>query len=493
MLRVLGSPKATCDGLTRRDLLRVGGLGLAGLGLADLPRAQGARPGSFGTAKRCVLLYLFGAASQLETFDPKPDAPAEVRGEMGTIPTRVPGLRFCEFLPELARVSDRLTVVRSMTHPHPIHASAYSLTSTPFIDIPMQLNAKDSRHWPYIGSVIDHLDERKATKGPRQEVPRNVALPWPLSSRRPHPSRNGGPYGAFLGPAFDPAWTDFTGEAVREASYEFEGKITTIRDPYGGVRPDCRFSFVAGEGGTSDIEIDRLNDRRSLLERLDQARRKQEAKGGSGLDRSQQRAFALLTSTRTAEALDVQREPARVRERYGMTLFGQACLAARRLLEADVRFVTVFWDEFGSVNSAWDTHYQHYPRLKGQLLPGLDRTLSALIEDLGARGMLGETAIACITEHGRTPKVTPANGGGRDHWSRAYASVFAGGGFAGGKVVGRTDRIAGDVVETPVSPKDVLATLYHLLGVDPETTIQDRLGRPVPVAGEGRARPELLG
>jgi uncharacterized protein (DUF1501 family) len=203
-------------------------------------------------------------------------------------------------------------------------------------------------------------------------------------------------------------------------------------------------------------------------------------------------AFSLLTSPRTGPALDVHREPAQLRERYGMTLFGQACLVARRLLEVDVRFVTVFWDEYGSVNSGWDTHYQHYPRLKEQLLPGLDHALAALIEDLEARGLLEETLVACITEHGRTPKLSNANGGGRDHWSNAYASVFAGGGFAAGKVVGRTNRIAGEVVETPISPKDVLATMYHLLGINPATPIHDRLGRPVPVGGEGRIREELL-
>jgi hypothetical protein len=205
MFRVLGSAKALCDGLTRRDLLQVGALGCAGLGLADLLRLQtvqaspapaAPRP-SFGKAKRCILLYLFGAASQLETFDVKPDAPAEVRGELQVTRTRVPGLQVVELLPNLARVIDRATVVRSMTHPYPIHGSAYSLTSTPTLDIPMQLNAHDARHWPYIGSVVDYLDERRSRSAPGERrprgAPRNIALPWLLSSRRPHPSRNGGP------------------------------------------------------------------------------------------------------------------------------------------------------------------------------------------------------------------------------------------------------------------------------------------------------------
>src|SRR6266852_4504113 len=187
----------------------------------------------------------------------------------------------------------------------------------------MQLNAHDPRHWPYIGSVVDYLDERRARSalGERRQrgAPRNIALPWLLSSRRPHPSRNGGPYGAFLDSAYDPVWTEFEGEATRAASYEFEGKITTIRDPYGGVRPGCRFSFSFGGSAPGDVTLDRLDRRRALLQQLDDARRKLDAQAGAGdLDRYQQMAFSLLTSPRTGPALDVQREPVQLRERYGM-------------------------------------------------------------------------------------------------------------------------------------------------------------------------------
>jgi hypothetical protein len=502
MLRVLGSAKSLCDGLTRRDFLRLGALGATGLSLDGLLRQEAAASGaaararSFGRARHCILLYLFGAASQLETFDPKPDAPVEVRGELKAIPTRVPGLHVCELLPRLAEVIDRVTIVRSMTHPYPIHGSAYSLTSTPTLDIPMQLNAKDPRHWPYIGSVVDYLDEQHARRRGQATaplVPRNVALPWLLSSRRPHPSRNGGPYGAFLGRKYDPIWTEFTGEATRAGTYEFEGKVTTCLDPYGGVKPDCHFRFSAADGSPGEVTLDRLDKRASLLQQLEQVRPQLDTSAvGRHFDRQQQLALSLLTSRQVAEALDVHREPGRVRERYGMTLFGQACLAARRLLEAGVRFVTVFWDEYGSVNSAWDTHYYHYPRLREHLLPGLDAALATLLKDLEERGLLEETLVACITEHGRTPKLESAHGGGRDHWSRAYSSLFAGGGIGTGKVVGRTDRIAADVTETPISPKDVLATMYHLLGFDLHTLITDRQGRPVPLAGDGQLRDELL-
>jgi uncharacterized protein (DUF1501 family) len=175
-----------------------------------------------------------------------------------------------------------------------------------------------------------------------------------------------------------------------------------------------------------------------------------------------------------------------------MTLFGQAALAARRLVEAGARLVSIFWDEYGLADSAWDTHNQHFSRLKNQLCPSFDRAFPALIHDLEARGMLDETLVLCLSEHGRTPKLSYVKEGGRDHWSGAYCSVLAGGGIAAGNVVGKTDRIAGEVVSNPISPKDILATAYHLLGIDPQTLLRDRMSRPLPIAGSGVVRPELL-
>ncbi len=188
----------------------------------------------------------------------------------------------------------------------------------------------------------------------------------------------------------------------------------------------------------------------------------------------------------------MQSEPAKLRDRYGMTLFGQSCLAARRLLEAGGKFVTVCWDEYGLVNTGWDTHIYQNTRLKNELGPGLDAAFTALLEDLEARGLLEETAIVVQSEHGRTPRIQNVAGAGRDHWSRAYSAMFAGAGFAKGRVIGRTDKIGGDVIETPFSPKDVIATLFHLLGIDPHSEIPDRQGRPYPVGGVGRVRSELL-
>jgi hypothetical protein len=498
MLRILGSNKRLCDGLSRRDLLQAGSLAMLGAGSLGQGSATsqagelGATAASFGGAKRCILLYLYGAASQIETFDPKPEAPVEVRGELGAISTSVPGVQIGELLPETAKIIDRTTIVRSMTHPYPLHASAFTLTSIPTIDVPLQMSPRDPRHWPFIGSVVDYLaDQQGKTAGP---VPRNIALPWRLSSRRPYAAGdNAGPYGAWLGAAYDPLWTDFVGEGTRTSTYTFGPDTVRCRDPYGPLAPGCRFTLSADAQLPAELTLDRLDCRRSLLAQLDEARRAFDRRPATpGFDHFREQAYSYLTTENLRAALDVDREPASVRERYGQTLFGQSALVARRLLEAGSQFVTVLWDEFELVNSAWDTHYYHYELMREQLCPGFDRAFSALILDLEARGMLDDTLVVCTTEHGRTPKLENVAGGGRGHWAQAYSSIVAGGGAAQGKVVGKTDRIAGKVVDAPVSPKDLLATMYHVLGINPETLIADRLGRPVPIAGEGMVRGELL-
>ena len=204
-------------------------------------------------------------------------------------------------------------------------------------------------------------------------------------------------------------------------------------------------------------------------------------------------AFSLLNSPKVAEALDVRREPDSTRDLYGMSLYGQGCLAARRMVEAGTKLVTVFWDEYGLAGDAWDTHFGHYPRMKDQLLPGFDKAVSGLLLDLEQRGMLDDTLVCCLSEHGRTPKINKAVGGGRDHWARAYSAFFAGGGIARGKVIGASDKHASDVAERPISPKDLLATMYHLLGVDLETRLRDNTGRPISMLPEGtEVVPEML-
>lgn len=493
MLRLLGSRKVACDGLSRRDLLHIGGLGLFGLTLSDLLDLQEAqailaRKQNFGQARACILIHLFGAAPQHETFDPKPAAPVEIQGELKAIATSMPGVQIGEGLPQVARIADRLTLVRSMTHTLPFHGVHYTLSGIPTISPTVEADPNDRQLWPCLGSVVDYLEEKR-TGASLTPIPRNIGMPFRLYSRANF-RLLGGPYAGFLGSRYDPVWTEFSAPGT-QAVPNPTGK-PDLFDPFGGVRPGDRFD-LAGFDSVPELTPQRIGGRRSLLEQLDAARASLDAQERvRSFSRHQERAYSLLTSPRLAVALDLQREPLAARERYGMTLFGQSLLAARRLIEAGGKMVTVFWDAYGDATAGWDTHYHHFPRLKRFLLPGFDQSFSALILDLETRGMLDETLVVCVSEHGRTPKLTNRPGGGREHWSRAYSGVLAGGGVARGRVVGKTDTVGGEVQDTPVSPKDILATAFHLLGIDPHTTVPDRLHRPVPVAGEGVLRHEFL-
>jgi hypothetical protein len=499
MLRVLGSPKRFCNGLSRRDALWAGGLSLFGLGLADFLRLNEAQAAahrtaarSFGKAKACILLYLYGSPSQLEFADMKPDAAVEIRGDLKPIRSTLPGCDVCELLPHTAGVMDRVTVLRSLTHKYPIHGVAYATTGVPEIDIPMELNPHDGRHWPFIGSVVSYLERQRDPASARKPVPDNLALPFPFSSRRTGEVQRAGPYAAFLGGAYNPHFTEFKGEATAEITKTLNADTITFKEPYVGIRSDARFTLGEAADPPADVTVDRLNARRSLLEQFEQGRRRRDQAAEATADRYREMAYALIGNAKVRAALDVGREPIALRESYGMTLFGQAALAARRLVEAGSRFVTVFWDEFGLAGSGWDTHWEHYPRLKVELMPGFDRAFAGLIADLDQRGLLDSTLVVVLSEHGRTPKLSTARGGGRDHWSQAYSALFAGGGVARGRVVGKTDKIGGTVADRPTSPKDVLATVFHLLGIDPETTLRDRTGRPVSLVPGGAVVPELL-
>jgi hypothetical protein len=497
MMQILGSPKRLCDGLTRRDFLQAGGLSLFGLGLADYLRLSACggeetpAARTFGRAKSCILLYLYGAPSQLELADMKPDAPLEIRGELRPIRSSLPGCDLCELLPNVARVMDRLTVVRSMTHPYPIHGVAYAVTGVPQIDIPMELDPRDGRHWPFVGSVVDYLQRQRHPRRPG-DVPHNIALPWQFSSQRVGEVPRAGPYAAFLGSAYNPLWTEFHGKATRSITKTLGQQTQEMLEPYVGIAPESRFELAAATRLAPEITLDRLERRRSLLDQFDQARHRIEPEAARGHDRYRDMAYSLIGSERVHAALDLEREPRALRDSYGMTVFGQGALTARRLIEAGSKFVSVFWDEFGLAGSGWDTHWEHYPRMKDELMPGFDLALSGLIRDLEARGLLEETLVLVLSEHGRTPRISSARGGGRDHWSRAYTCLFAGGGVARGKVVGRTDKHGGEVTERPVSPKDILATVYHLLGIDPETMLTDRIGRPLPLAPGASVVHEML-
>lgn len=497
MLRVLGSTRKLCGGFSRRDLLRVGGLGLAGPSLPHLlswqDQAKASEASSlphFGKAKGLILIHLYGSPSQIEWVDCKPDAPVEIRGELGTIPSSVPGMAVGELFPNMAKVMDRSTVIRSLTHPYPIHGVAYALTGVPAIDVAMELSPNDSRHWPFFPSVVEYVEGKNRERAPA--VPANLALPFRFSSRRVGEVSRAGPYGAFLGSQYNPLWADFHGEATKGIVKTLQDKTYTGNDPYVGIADGAYFTVPNATTLQPELTLDRLDQRRSLLQQLNaNLPSLATSRLGQGLSRHQQAALSLLESQKLADALDLRKEDPAVRKLYGESLFGQSCLAARRTIEAGGRVVSVFWDEFGLAGSGWDTHWNHYPRMKQELAPGFDTGWYGLMTDLDQRGLLDDILVVCTSEHGRTPRITTGQGGGRDHWSRVYSTIIAGAGIKRGHIVGASDKIAGDVADRPISPKDLLATMYHLLGINHHQLIADRQGRPFPLV-DGAVIPEVL-
>lgn len=487
MLRILGESRVHSGQLCRREVLRAGTLGLLGAAGSLLPSAaQAARattmdgelPG-FGRAKQCLVLYIYGAWSQLDTFDPKPLAPAEIRGEFNSIDTCLPGVQICEHLPRSAKVLDRCTLIRSMSHPWNIHSASYTLTGNPDTER-IEGRQRHPDQWPYLGGVIDYLGEHGQWGRDRSDLPRNVMLPW-RQSLYAKPNKRSGTFGGFLGTSYDPLWTEFRGEAP-------------LGDPFRAITPDGRFVFGAAD--QSQVTLDALDRRRSLLTQFEQQSAQLErSPAGGSYNRHRDQAFHFLATPRIREALHVDREPVSLREDYGMTLFGQACLSARRLLEAGTKVVTVVWDEYGQTDESWDTHYDHHSRLKGYLLPNFDRAFSTLLIDMDRRGMLDDTLVLCLSEHGRTPKFfeTAAGAPGRDHWSRAYSQLIAGAGVPRGHVLGATDATAAEVTRRPIDPKEILCTAYHLLGVDPRLELMASPGRPAPLVAGGDVVRELLG
>ncbi len=500
MLQVLGGPKRLCNGVTRRDLLSVGGLSLLGVGLPALvptvtparlaaeKSADTALPG-FGRAKNVILLYLFGGPSHLETLDMKPHAPVEVRGKLQPIESSLSGLNVCEHLPNMAKVMDRVTVVRSLTHPWNFHGMQYATTGAPEGSVPLEETLVHPQHQPFLGSVVHYYDQQRHGSKPQGAIPDNIVLPFLLSSRR-SAARYTAPSAMYLGSRFDPIWTEFRGEATRRILRRSFGPPAEFADPYLGVQRDCRFLIAAEADLPADLSLDRLNRRRSLLDQLETLRRGLDQQASrTTLDQKRELAFSLLDSRAIRSAFDLDQESASLRDAYGMTLFGQSTLQARRLVEAGCRFVTVVWDEFGQLNAGWDTHVDHYNRLQNELLPGLDLAFSALIRDLETRGLLDDTLVLVMNEMGRTPRF---EGEGRGHWGRAYSNFFAGAGLKRGNIIGRTDSIGATVADRPLTAKDVLATIYHLIGINPNSTLADVLNRPVPLCHDGKVIPEML-
>jgi hypothetical protein len=478
MLRMLGSPRRFCDGVTRREALTAAALSVLG-GFFNLPsllalegdRPPGARPGK---ARSVLLLYLHGGAATQDMFDLKPDAPAEVRGEFKPIASTVPGIQVCEHLPRTARWMHRCAVVRSVNHKAGCHNTLPGFTGS---EQPVDVNdpiPKDSFP-PGMGAVCEYL------KPAHVDLPHYVALPtylgWGFALKRP------GPWGGFLGRRYDPLCS--------ECTPAIDPKPPAGRRPMWLGTP-----YLAGTGLAPGMTIDRLDARRSLLQQLDDEHRRADARADAGeFDRVRERAFSLLTGSKLKAAFNLDAEEPRVRERYGSHLFGSSVLIGRRLVEAGVRFVDVYWDGYSArvptgLDPYWDTHSNNFVQLKQVNLPYLDQTYAALLEDLERRGLLDETLVVMMSDFGRTPRVNPA--AGRDHWTFCYSVVFAGAGVRGGTVCGASDAQAAYVKDRPVRPADICATIYHCLGIDPQTPIADRSGRAVPIAHGGEPIHEIL-
>ena len=491
--RIVARPTA---GISRRRFLQAGGSGLAGLGGAALwPRTvahASVQPRLSPRAKSVVILYLYGAPSQMDTLDPKPDAPVERRGEFKSISSSIPGVAVSELLPNVGRNLHRAALVRSMTHSSNNHAVSVALSGLSKSVPEIEGNGRDPRHQPYIGSVLEYLWNAQGISMLETGVPVNMVLPWALNNKT-------GPgrwqhHAAWLGLQYNPIIPLFDGKGSLEVgspSIQGSTPILTRFDPWDGTTPQSTFRFE-GSQLPDGVTEERLTGRRSLLEDLESGRPRFGAQA-KRFDQCRDLAFAMIANPTVARALDVTAEPPPVRRRYGHTLFGQSALAARRLVEIGVKIVTVFWDTWTDNNAAWDTHHNHHPRLKDGLCPKLDQILPEFLDDMDQRGLLDDTLVMVISEHGRTPAISNGPGGGREHWAGAYWGMFFGAGIKTGQVIGATDREGGYPTRTPIDPKDILATMYHLLGFDPHrTTIPDRLGRPIHVIPHGNVVNALL-
>jgi hypothetical protein len=461
MLRIHGAGRRLGDGLRRRDFLRVGTIAGLGLGLPGLAQA---RADGEGAARSCILLFPFGGPSQIDTFDPKPDAPEAIRGEFRPIATAVPGVQVSELFPELARLADRFTIVRSVTHGDVNHTTAgYSLltgrvhakASDPLGGIAARPSPDDP---PHIGSIVARA------RGGSGGLPPFVTMPEVVRDANIHEVPGQGP--GFLGGAYGPVL--------------FEADAKAGRFP----PPDV---FAPPDLGSL-----RLDGRRSLRDRIDSALAGIESGGRlEGLDAHYRRAFGLLRSGAARRAFDLEAEPLRVRDAYGPHLFGQGCLLARRLVEAGVSLVTVYWHYEGPEDSpCWDTHENNFRHLRERLAPPADRAVSRLLLDLESRGLLDETLVVWVGEFGRSPRINPK--AGREHWPRVQSAILAGAGIARGRVYGASDRIGGYPADAPVSPADLGATILERLGIPPAMELVDRIGRPFR-ASEGTPVTGLIG
>ncbi|QDT52202.1 hypothetical protein Pan44_02110 [Caulifigura coniformis] len=440
----------------RRTLLQAGAVSWLGLSWPQLLAAQQAvslpASDSFGKAKACILLFMWGGPAHQDTWDLKPEAPREIRGEFQPISTATPGIQICEHFPELAQRTDRLAIVRSMTHNNVDHTTSthFLLTGQP----PPPDN--DLKHdWPSLGSVVSRLGRGRQPLPPfvsmRPKVPGDV----PRFVEQSH-----GQFAGWLGKQFDPLTIDADPNTV-----------------------DYRVADFALQEG---IAVSRLDERRALLAELERQRRALDVSAGTAINEHYRRAFHLLQDTAGGDAFDLAQEPAEMRDRYGRNPHGQSVLQARRLVERGVPLVCVFWPNDGikNVSVYWDTHSRNFIDLKDRLMPVADRAFSTLLDDLSERGLLDETLVVWTGEFGRTPKVGQRNSDagagrdGRDHWPNCFTSVLAGGGVRGGQVYGASDRHAAYPIADAVQPVDLMATVHHLLGIPRELALADAQGRP---------------
>lgn len=474
MLRMLGSPRQFCDGLTRRETLRAGGLLLGGMSLPRLLQAQEQSPAvREGKAKGVILLYLLGGAPTQDMYDLKPDAPAAVRGEFNPIETSAPGVQICELLPLTAQWMHKSAIVRSVNHKAGCHNTLPSYTGFE-LPIPDIVNTKDT-YPPSMGSVCEYLG--LGQNGQPAYVYMPCYLGWGQNIRRP------GPYGGFLGQSCDPLFTECEPYVDQPPETPYYGQ------PLRGVPrlPNSRLP--------DEISLDRFAQRRSLREQLDVAMRHADASPAiARLDKQRARAFDILSSSEVRNVFDLDTVDPALRERYGRTLFGESALIGRRLLQAGVKFVNVTWDcywERLQLNYAcWDTHVRNFPILKEYNLPYLDLTFHALMQDLEEQGMLEENLVVVMSDFGRTPQI---NGhGGRDHWTFCYSVLFAGAGIRGGTICGASDAQAAYVKDRPVSTADICSTIYELLGIDYNLAVPDQSGRPVHISHGGQPIWEII-
>ncbi|HEX4130863.1 MAG TPA: DUF1501 domain-containing protein [Pirellulales bacterium] len=446
--------------LPRRRLLQAGGAGLLGLTMPRLLEAkekQGA-PGKVAIkprAKSVIFLFQFGGPSHLETFDMKPDAPDGIRGLFSPIRSNVPGIDVCEHLPGMARVMDKVAIVRSMTHSMKNHNSAayYALSGRePPVD---DIRLKDSLElFPAYGSVVDRV-----APGTSSEMPTFVAHPYVISDG----SRTPGQFASFLGKIHDP--------------------LVVTSDPN---RRDFRLPELSLP---ANLSLERLEHRRELQRLIDQQSRLLDTSARvRGIDAYYESALDMLRSPAVARAFDLSQEPEKLRDRYGRTTYGQSCLLARRLVEAGVKFVNVYFASGiggqSTTDGGWDTHgfnnTRMFPIIQKYHLPITDQVLPTLLEDLDERGLLDETLVVWVGEFGRTPKINGSTS--RDHWPSCYTALLAGGGVKRGYVHGASDKNGAYPARDPVKPDDLAATMFYLLGIDPQTEVHDAANRPLTIA-----------